>query len=123
MVAPQTKDVTTRAILLIALAIFGFANMGRADIDKSSYFVVSYSRPNPLDSAKESLIKEGMILKQVVANLGPGWMSPNEGLGFIQWFFDDGAALYILPRWRENEVVTYKGQNGTTLMRWVPRQN
>ncbi len=63
-----------------------------------------------------------MTLKQIVATLGPGWMAPNEDVGFIQWFFDDGAALYVLPRWHDGEIVTYKGQNGAALMQWERRQ-
>jgi hypothetical protein len=107
-----------RAILLVALTAFLFTGIVRADTDKSSYFIVSYSRPKPLNSSKESLIKDGMTLKMIVDNLGPGWMAPNEGVGVIQWFFDDGRALAILPDWDDTEIVTYKGKGGLSRMWW-----
>ena len=104
---------------LVVLATLLLVSVGHADVDKVSYFVVSELRPKPIDSTREGQIKDGMTLKQVVATLGPGWMSPNEGVGFIQWFFNDGNALVIKPRWNDDEVVTYTGQSGTTRMRWV----
>jgi hypothetical protein len=82
-------------------------------------FIVSNLPPTPLDSAKAKLIKDGMTLKMLVATLGPGWVTPYEGVGVIRWRFADGRQLNVLPHWDdESEIITYKGHDGLARMWW-----
>ena len=108
--------------LLLFLSVFvGLRADGNASNRKA--FIVSPTPPKPLESAKEILIEDGMTLKMIVADLGPGWVSPNEGAGVIQWRFADGRSLNVLPHWDDrddsSEIITYKGHGGMERMWWT----
>jgi hypothetical protein len=80
---------------------------------------ISPPHPKPLESAKEAQIVDGITMKMIVADLGPGWIGPFEDVGVIQWFFTDGRTLCVLPRsYDPSEVITYKGKNGEGRMWW-----
>jgi hypothetical protein len=106
---------------VVFLIVIVFIQLGGdvwAYTEKSSYFTVSLSPPKPLPSTQEASIKDGMTLKMIVANIGPGWMAPNEGVGVIHWFFDDGKVLSVFPHWDDSEVITFKGKGGLSRMWW-----
>jgi hypothetical protein len=50
-----------------------------------------------LEPSKSASITNGITLGQVVTNLGPGWMWQTESVGIIQWSFNDGRELDVLP--------------------------
>jgi hypothetical protein len=106
------------ALVLMLASIF-FGEACRANTEKLTSFIISPTPPKPLAVAKAAGIKDGMTLEMIVDQLGPGWVSPNEGVGVIAWTFDDGRSLSVLPHWDDkSEVITYKGHNGLARMWW-----
>jgi prepilin-type processing-associated H-X9-DG protein len=67
---------------------------------------ISSTMPAPLDAAKLDHLKDGMTLGAIVDELGPGWMSPNESVGVITWFFNNDRKVCISPdRYKRDEVI------------------
>ena len=48
-----------------------------------------------LDPAKAATVTNGISLGQLVANLGPGWVSPAARASSIHWDFADGRELIV----------------------------
>ena len=66
----------------------------------------SWSAPPDLDSAEIRTITNGITLGQIVTNLGPGWISPEDSSGIIRWRFGNGRQLNVWPSYyRADEVV------------------
>jgi hypothetical protein len=117
------RFIPTMLALFVALIGLSMVKAFCVDNDQFTPFIVSNLRPKPLNSEKAKMIKEGMTLKELVAALGPGWMSPYEGVGTFAWFFTDGRQLNVLPSGDgplkyESETLSYKGGHGLAYKWW-----
>jgi hypothetical protein len=81
------------------------------DIGPTNGLLVFYKSRRPLtliDSAAADSVTNGITLKQLIQNLGPGWKSPDDGIGLINWTFKDGRELEVLqPRFNETAAKIY----------------
>jgi hypothetical protein len=51
-----------------------------------------------------------------VALLGKGWMGRWENVGIVSWYFDDGTALYVLPKeYKADATLTFKDSKGSKM--------
>lgn len=50
-------------------------------------------------------IQSGMTLRELVDLLGPGWMTPYEGVGIITWTCQDGRYLQVNPWGRRPDAA------------------
>ena len=88
--------------LLFAVLVFAECAISTgAQTDRPAF--VAYKVPDSpprvlLAAAKKQSVQEGMTLRELVNFLGPALMAPNEGVGFITWYFDDGSELRVLPK-------------------------
>ena len=112
------RHVAIGMLLLVALGCQvtggphgdGSAVPARKVAKGESGFVAAYvggARPAPVPAAKVSAIKlQGKVtLGALVKALGPGWIDPNSGVGWIQWRMDDGRSLLVVPSEYESGVV------------------
>lgn len=81
-------------------------------------FIVSNTRPKDIPIAKGGSVEDSMTLQEILDLLGPGWVSPNEGVGIIKYFFDDGRILEVWPTTYEPSEIISLGQKGTGKMWW-----
>ena len=73
-------------------------------------FEVSDQPPIPVPASKASVITNGITLGQIVATLGPGWMTAHMQKSsvapHIMWRFSDGRVLHLCPEsWTADEVI------------------
>jgi hypothetical protein len=105
-------------LFLVALLLSTLVPRGWADTavpfadDKKSIFCIaldehSYRKQLPLGSAKVVLVRDGMTLKQLVDDLGPGYDGPGaDGVGIISWYFKNNRVLCVHPiKMNESEVI------------------
>jgi len=90
-----------RASLFLSALLFCVATFAAG----TNTFLAYYKSFKPLkivEPSRSSCLTNGITFKQIVDVLGPGWMSPNEGIGLVSWTFDDGRELRIrLPHYGE----------------------
>lgn len=85
-------------------------------------FVESASAPSPLPAAKAELVKDAITLHGLVTALGPGWITPNEGVGIIRWVFTDGRVLSVWPHsYTDAEVIVLRKSHGQPGQMWWSR--
>ena len=101
------------ALLLSALVSRGWADTPMSfDNNKKSVFYIaldehSFLKPLPLDSSKELQVSDGLTLKQLVDDLGPGYDGPGaDGVGIISWYFQNNRTLHVHPlESKESEIL------------------
>lgn len=80
----------------------------RLMVDGSHGFAPAYiggPRPAPALVAKLAHLKGLVTLGDLVGAIGPGWIDPGSGIGYIEWELDDGRTLRVLPLAYEPENV------------------
>ena len=71
-------------------------------------FIQGSGRPKIQPAEKANRLKDGMTLRDVVKQIGPGWISPASCAGRPQWFFDDGRILSMGFSMDPSEIVDFK---------------
>ena len=90
---------------------------------KFQLYIASDAPPKALEVRIKSRIHDNMSLSQVVNQLGVGWMSFGESVGFIYWFFSDNTQLRILPHtYQPDEILSFTGKGGTSKM-WLEKRH
>jgi hypothetical protein len=85
-----------RASLFLS-ALFFCAATFAADTNKFLAFYRSFKPLKMIESSRSSCLTNGITFKQIVDILGPGWRSPNSGIGLVCWTFKDGREVEIRP--------------------------
>ena len=105
----------------IMLSLFLILIFQVAESADTKFILFTSNTPTTLDAEMKSRIHDNMSLSQVVSQLGVGWMSPLESVGFIDWFFSDYTRLRILPHdYHPNEIISFAGDGGTSKM-WLEK--
>ncbi len=90
---------------------------GVEHLSRDGVFIVSPTPPL-YPAAKKTLVRDGMTVLQLVRAVGPGWCSPDEGVGILSWAFSDGSLLQVWPAGAEM-VLRFEKRDGTAHMWWV----
>jgi len=116
-------------LFLIALILLAPLSLCRADSpfpfadSKNSVLGIGLdekSHPKFIDFTKTILVSDGMTLKQLVADLGPGYDGPvADGVGVISWYFKNNRVLLVHPRtYTQSEALQFHPKDGNSGQMW-----
>ena len=113
---PKIQFTLTACVLIAANIIaapISEINTNATIETNMSFYFCSWQQPAALLTNGLPLITNGITLGRIVQVLGVGWMPPNEGVGIITWFFDDGSQLKVWPKlYLGSEIITTNGTGG-----------